>query len=615
MTSQTALFQPPVSAPKSALLATSLQRAAALEKRRKRLAPIIANAQAKISGLQSKRIYAGILFGIALVIAAMKRDLPIGLPAFVIFMPIFSVFVMQSRAWKGYLTKLERLNDFWLRQELRVRGKQPPMTGSAIHDDESFGSDLGFFGTYSLWTLLDETFTDEGSQELKAWLVAPPLPADEIKTRQKDVQSLRKEAWFYTRLTLVAERSELRLSTSQILEFISKEVVPSWYRWAYLGVLVLWAALITSIFVEFESSQQVRTLLFTGFAIAHLGLLFRAGPVFKKGAGVAHHLGSLAPIFSAIEKRTEQSETLRVLCPTIHDQGPSKHARRINRVVNMLGTEANPIIHILFNSFVPWATTGALWLEHRRKKLGGSFSVCLRELAQIEALFSLVLFDRYQTKTYPDIESDHLNFTEAFHPLIDRTVVVPNDFVFANGKSLGLLTGSNMSGKSTFLRTVGVNQALANIGAPVFAQTFQTRPLKIESCIEVSDSLRDGFSYFYAEVRRLKYLLDACKTGHSLFLIDEIFRGTNNRERQVGSRAVIRALAKAPGAQGFISTHDLELTNLDQEEPTLLNLHFRELIENGKMAFSYKLQRGASPTTNALRIMALEGLPVELEEA
>jgi DNA mismatch repair ATPase MutS len=147
------------------------------------------------------------------------------------------------------------------------------------------------------------------------------------------------------------------------------------------------------------------------------------------------------------------------------------------------------------------------------------------------------------------------------------------------------------------------------MGAPVFARRFATRPLAIESCIEVSDSLRDGFSYFYAEVRRLKALLDATRARPSLFLIDEIFRGTNNRERQIGSRAVIETLAQAQGSEGFVSTHDLELTSLEGEH--VVNLHFREEISPvGEMTFTYRLQKGASPTTNALRIMQLEGLPV-----
>jgi MutS domain V len=597
------------------LLQASLARAQALSRRRKRLEPVIVNAKAKIRSLQAKRVYSGILLGIALLIAAMKRDLPIGLPAFVIFAPVFTVFVMQSRAWNAFLVKLERLDAFFVRQEARLRGKQPPLAGQNLHSDESFGSDLGFFGSYSLWTLIDETLTEEGSQELKSWLIAPPADLDTVRTRQNDIKALRKDAWFYTRLGLIAERKELGLSTQQILEFISREVVPGWYLKAYVGVLALWFVLLGSVFIETPMMEKLRPLFFAAFAISHLALLLKAGPVFKKGAGVSHHLGLLAPIFSAVEKRTTESETLRALCPTIHVQGPSKHARRINRVVSMLGTEANPILHLLLNAIVPWATTGALWLEHRRAKLGDSFAISLKELAQIEALFSIVLLDRYQTSVYPELTSEHISFRGMFHPLIDRTHVIPNDFEFGAGKSLGLLTGSNMSGKSTFLRTIGVNQALANIGAPVFAESFATRPLKIESCIEVSDSLRDGFSYFYAEVRRLKYLLEETKTGHSLFLIDEIFRGTNNRERQIGSRAVIRSLAKAAGAQGFISTHDLELTSLETIEPTLINLHFREQIIEGKMAFSYKLQRGASPTTNALRIMALEGLPVEEDES
>ncbi|RYZ75601.1 MAG: DNA mismatch repair protein MutS, partial [Proteobacteria bacterium] len=225
--------------------------------------------------------------------------------------------------------------------------------------------------------------------------------------------------------------------------------------------------------------------------------------------------------------------------------------------------------------------------------------------------------DKYQTQTYPRFTDDtRLSCTRMFHPLIDRTKVVPNDFSFPEGKSLGLLTGSNMSGKSTFLRTLGTNQILANMGAPVFADSLTTRPLKIETCIEVTDSLRDGYSYFYAEVRRLRDILKMAATKTPvLFLIDEIFRGTNNRERQIGSRAVIQTLARQNTALGFISTHDLELTTLEQKQPSLLNLHFREDIDSeGKMIFSYQLKPGPCPTTNALKIMQSEGIHIDESE-
>lgn len=220
-----------------------------------------------------------------------------------------------------------------------------------------------------------------------------------------------------------------------------------------------------------------------------------------------------------------------------------------------------------------------------------------------------MIFDAYQSATYPNLESSHLHFDGLQHPLLNRDEAVGNDFAFTKDTSLLLLTGSNMSGKSTFLRAVGLNQILANLGAAVFAKAMATQPQRVMSCIEISDSLRDGFSYFYAEVKRLKELVDvAGGKENTVYLIDEIFRGTNNRERLIGSRAVISALASAKHAQGIVSTHDLELASLENHRANLVCYHFREEIESGQMVFKYQLRPGPSPTTNALRIMQLAGL-------
>jgi DNA mismatch repair ATPase MutS len=176
-----------------------------------------------------------------------------------------------------------------------------------------------------------------------------------------------------------------------------------------------------------------------------------------------------------------------------------------------------------------------------------------------------------------------------------------------------VLTGSNMAGKSTFLRTVGVNLCLAYAGAPVNAGSLQTALFRVFTCIKVSDSVQDGLSYFYAEVKRLKALLAATEAEQSLpvlFLIDEIFRGTNSRERLIGSRAYLRALSQRT-TLGLVATHDLELVKLADEISGGANFHFREEVRDGKMVFDYKLRAGPCPTTNALQIMALEGLPVE----
>ena len=174
-----------------------------------------------------------------------------------------------------------------------------------------------------------------------------------------------------------------------------------------------------------------------------------------------------------------------------------------------------------------------------------------------------------------------------------------------------LMTGSNMSGKSTFLRTIGINQVLANMGAPVFASSFTTFPFRLRSCIRVSDSIEQGFSYFYAEVQRLKSVLsDADREPPVLYLIDEIFRGTNNRERLVGSQSVIKHLIGTP-AIGFVTTHDLELTQIADANPQAHNYHFKDEARDNQMFFSYQLQDGPSPTTNALKIMKQAGLPIQ----
>ena len=189
---------------------------------------------------------------------------------------------------------------------------------------------------------------------------------------------------------------------------------------------------------------------------------------------------------------------------------------------------------------------------------------------------------------------------------------VHNDFSVPAVGQINIITGSNMSGKSTFLRTVGINLVLAYAGGPVNADQLTTIPFRLISCIRVSDSVTDGISYFYAEVKCLKALLLALEKVDRwpvFYFIDEIFRGTNNRERLLGSRAYIRALVKGSGV-GLIATHDLELVQLADEMPTITNYHFTDDVANGRMLFDYTIRPGPSPTTNALKIMRLEGLPV-----
>jgi DNA mismatch repair ATPase MutS len=197
--------------------------------------------------------------------------------------------------------------------------------------------------------------------------------------------------------------------------------------------------------------------------------------------------------------------------------------------------------------------------------------------------------------------------------LIPPAARVTNDFEIRSPGEVEILTGSNMAGKSTFLKTIGMNLCLAYAGAPVIASCLRAQPLRLYACIRITDSIVDGFSYFYAEVKCLKGLLEALEAADDLpllFLVDEIYRGTNNRERFIGSRAFIRAVLGKRGV-GLIATHDLELAHLAEANALAHNYHFRDDVRDGRLVFDYRLREGPCPTTNALKIMELEGLPVD----
>ena len=204
-----------------------------------------------------------------------------------------------------------------------------------------------------------------------------------------------------------------------------------------------------------------------------------------------------------------------------------------------------------------------------------------------------------------------MNICEMAHPLLPQDKVVRNNFLQKKMEGLFILTGSNMSGKSTFLRTLGINFCLARIGAPVFAKSFIFPDIDLHTCIHVSDSLRDGQSYFYAEVKALSQILQSTKEKPIFFLIDEPLRGTNNRERLLGNQFFFKKLLKKKSI-GFVSTHDLDMTQMDQYSHQVKNYHFSEkYIEdynNQQLVFSYKIKEGPCPSTNALKILAQEGL-------
>lgn len=577
-------------------------------------------ARTQLRKTQNARLWAAGLFFLTLLTATLRPEWRIEAPAVLIFALAFGVLVVRSNRLHRYAVRLGALASFYSRQSLRRKGLavernfEGALASLGDGADITLIQDLNLIGSHSLFTMLDETVSDGGRTTLARWITRPGLSRHEILTRQKQVAELSKERWFFIRLLIAAtSESEIEVSTHQTLEFLKKRLVPEGFGKWVGGLVAIWLICVAGLLAAWIADVRPvpPSILATVFVASSLYVLNRVGPVFGKGVGLATHLGSLVALFRMLEARPHSR--YRELMPRTYETKPSRQLKRFHFVLGFVSAESHPLVYLLLNAVLPWAAVFSWLLERERRRIHESFPACLEEFHRLEALLSLALAYHYQTQTFATLnEESNLEFKGLYHPLIPRAQVVANDFAFGNGKHLGLITGSNMSGKSTFLRTVGINQTLANMGAPCFAERMSTTVFDIASCIQVSDSLRDGFSYFYSEVLRLKRVIDDVRAGRQvLFLVDEIFRGTNNRERQIGSRAVIRSLVASPKSMGFVSTHDLELTSLETSTPGVLNLHFREDIHDGTMKFSYRLQPGPCPTTNALVIMKQAGLAVD----
>jgi DNA mismatch repair ATPase MutS len=266
-----------------------------------------------------------------------------------------------------------------------------------------------------------------------------------------------------------------------------------------------------------------------------------------------------------------------------------------------------------------WDLWCALALEAWRARAGRVAFGWFRALAELEALASLAgfTFER-PDHTFPHFVDDATFEADTLgHPLIEADKRVSNDVLIPGPAHALVVTGSNMSGKSTLLRAVGINVVLANAGAPVCARSLKLGRLVVATSMRVSDSLDEGTSRFYAELKKLKLVLDLARKAKSgdvqgtvLFLLDEILHGTNTRERLIGARAILRELLKQ-GAMGAVSTHDLGLGDLEGEMPEQVrNIHFEEQVAGEVMTFDYKLRQGIVQSSNALRLMQIVGLDV-----
>ena len=575
----------------------------------------------------------GVLISLLLLQFAGPRP---GLVAAAVFVFLFALLAAYHNKLRDAITRNNLMLAIKQVQVARINldwEHLPPADYSRRDSDHPFETDIDLTGDRSLHRLLDTAATSEGSQRLRSWLLDNAPDAATISTRQLLVRELEHLCIFRDKLhlyaTLVSSHgSESIASVFKKARWDSHTLV-SWVEHASpkdsllptVVVLALLAALNIVLFVLGARDLvphiwPITFLIYIGAMILKQG---RVATAWGEVQELEKALRRFGAVFKYLESRgcSGLPHLAKVCAPFLDSRKrPSAELRRVERIAAALGLRTNAMLWLLVHAFVPWDFFFTYQLERLKKEISHELPRWLDAWYELEALNSLANFAWLNPGyKFPQIvvRSNEFKAQALGHPLIKPQQKVCNDFCLDQSRQMVILTGSNMAGKSTFLRTIGLNLRLAYAGAPVNADSLQLSLFRLFTCINVSDSVQDGLSYFYAEVKRLKLLLSAVEENDALpivFLIDEIFRGTNNRERHVGSRAFIRALSQRKDALGIIATHDLELTKLAHEIPGIANFHFREDVSDSRMVFDYRLHPGPCPTTNALTIMRIEGLPV-----
>lgn len=485
-----------------------------------------------------------------------------------------------------------------------------------------YTGDLDVFGQGSLFQLLDETGTRLGEARLADWLSAPAA-REEIHSRQGAVAELAPLLDF--RQALVCEGRLAAKAKADPARFIDWAEGPDLLRpirWAKALPFLLPPATL-ALYLLGQYGLVPSTLFWAGVSLQVLAVVLTRktlGRLYERVSMGEAGFVRFEDTFSTLEGQAFMHPRLQALRSGLSADGPpvSVRLRRFSRLFAFAELRQSGQIYAVVNLLLLWDLLWFFRLERWRHENGPKVRAWFSGLAEVEALASIAGYAHdHPHHAVPELVAEGPRFEARAlgHPLLDRPV--RNDVSLPGPARALIVTGSNMSGKTTLLRAMGLNAVMALAGMPVCAQALTLSVLRVLTSMRVKDSLERGVSYFYAEVQRMKAVLDAAREaqGQALFLLDEALLGTNARERQIASRELLRLLLST-GASGAVTTHDLSLTRLEAE-PNLKvqNVHFRDLLEDGKMTFDYRLRPGVVETTNALKVLRMAGIELSDESA
>lgn len=497
-----------------------------------------------------------------------------------------------------------------------------PETGDQFANPTHFyAADLDVFGKHSLFRLLNRTHTFEGQKRLANWLLTPSGP-DAVRLRQQAVHELIPQLDWRQQFEAKAYLEEtITHSPDLLINWATAEVLP---LPAYLNVVRFLFPVITLTLTALWLSGYLPGAIVM-IALAVHGLILsqtsaRAKDVSEQTFEISAALRSFRALFQHAEQLKGQALRLQAIGKALisTDQLASEAIGQLAQLTEGLNYRRNPYFYLLFGIATLWDVHYLFRLERWRKEHGPHLSRWFEALGELEAINSLAGF-AYAHPSYavPDIVENELilDFIEAAHPLLPPGRSVANSLTFTGNGQTILITGSNMSGKSTFLRTVGTNIVLALAGAVTSADKFICSPVRVFTSMRTQDSLEESTSSFYAELKRLQTLIYLSKQSGQervpvLYFLDEILKGTNSADRHRGAEALIRQLHRTT-ASGFVSTHDLELGQLTDASDFVRNYHFQSDLKDGELLFDYKLRDGICQSFNASQLMKAIGIEID----
>jgi hypothetical protein len=513
---------------------------------------------------------------------------------------------LARRGVSFYRNGLVRIEDRWA---------GTGQTGERFNDPHHvYAADLDLFGRGSLFELLSTARTRIGEDTLAKWLLSPS-PVDQIGERHTAVRELRDQLDLREDLAILGEDASVGVYPEALLQWAEapNQMKPEWIRWLapILGIAAVAGAVVwgyLGIATPFISTILVEALLTYRLRKPREEVLHGSEQAFRD-------LDLLSGVLERIERHSFRAPRLRSLQLQLssYQLASSRAIARLRTIVDLSDSRGNVIVRILDVPLM-YSVQVALAAERWRSAHGHAVRLWLSVIGEIEALLCLATYSyEHPNDPFPEFVQGIACFDakEIGHPLIPAGNCIRNDVRLSEGRHVFLVSGSNMSGKSTLLRAVGINAVLAMAGAPVRAQHLRLTPLHVGASIRVNDSLQEGSSRFYAEITRLRKLFDFTSSDPPLlFLLDELLQGTNSNDRRIGAEGIVRALLNR-GAIGLVSTHDLALVDIgDALNGHLCNVHFQEEFENGRMHFDYKLQKGVVTKSNGLALMRSIGLDV-----